>query len=79
MRPTELARVFADHFAYTVRGNWIVDERGTPVGGGWEHFAARLEQRSWIRQGVGVHWRRIGETPRLGRVERTGRGHWATN
>jgi hypothetical protein len=69
MTAVELARVFADHFGYTTspRSNWVYDPAGRPVACGWHEFAARLQTRGWIRVGVGVNWRRAGESPRLGR------------
>lgn len=76
MTRVELARVFAEHFGWTVRGNWIRDERGVAVAVGWDMVADRLAARGWIAEGVGVNWRRAGASPRLPRVTRNARGYW---
>lgn len=76
MTEVELARVFAEHFGYTRRGNWISRPDGVAVGCGWDHFAQRLRQRGWIRVGQGVNWRAAGEHPRLARATRNERGYW---
>lgn len=77
MTSTELARVFAEHFGYTVKGNWIQSPAGTPVACGWGHFAQKLTAKGWIKQGSGIDWRRAGETPRLRRATKDERGYWA--
>lgn len=77
MDRTQLARVAAEHFGWTVRTNWILDDQGVAVGCGWEHVAARLERRGLVRVGSGVNWRQIGATLRLPPVQRSSRGGWA--
>jgi hypothetical protein len=77
MSAVELARVFAEHFGYTVHGNHIQRPGdGRSVAVGWDQFAQKLTSRWWIAVGHGVNWRRAGETPTLPRVTRNEKGHW---
>lgn len=76
MTKVELARIFADHFGYTLHTNWLARPDGVAVACGWQDFADALERRGWIKVGSGVDWRRAGEHPRLPRVERTVGRRW---
>lgn len=76
MTSIQLARVFAEHFGYSVKGNWIHSPAGVAVACGWEDFAAKLAARGWTRVGQGVNWRHAGESPRLPRATRTAQGYW---
>lgn len=76
-----LARIFAEHFGWTRTGNWIsipMPSGPRAVACGWEHLADRLIKHGFITVGVGINWRKAGETPRLPKVERDSAGHWMT-
>jgi hypothetical protein len=68
MDAADLARVFAEHYDYTLRGNWISDPEGRAVACGWASFAELLIARRWIVVGTGLNWHLIGERPRLPRA-----------
>lgn len=58
MTPVELAKVWAEHYGYLRCGNWISRPDMVAVAGGYEELAVKLTAKGFIKEGVGIDWRR---------------------